>query len=102
MDKRSVVIEYKYLVIKYVPIAKDKGKVCIALNIDMKINFVPLALMELICKKFCRDFFKVVMEASNKFKGSKWEAKTQKHPDTFNFFKNIMVEYFENNCYGHL
>ena len=46
--------------------------VSVALDIDMKLNFLPMALLEMICKKFCKDFFWVVVEASNKFEGSKW------------------------------
>lgn len=44
----------------------------------------------MFCKKFCSDFFKVVEEASLKFPGSKWENKIKKHPETFQFFKDIM------------
>lgn len=68
------------MLIEYVPTGFHKGVVSVALNIDMKLNFLPLALMELICKKFCKDFFWVVMEASNNYEGSKWEAKVKKHP----------------------
>ena len=73
-------IDYKYLLIEYVPTGYNKGIVSVALDIDMKLNFLPMTLLEMICKKFCRDFFWVVLEASNNFSGSKWETKTKKHP----------------------
>ena len=60
--------------------SENRGQVTIAMNIDMKMNFVPLWMMEMVCKIFCKNFFKVVMRASLKFKGSKWEKKIEKHP----------------------
>lgn len=66
--------------VKYVPEGINKGRVSIAVNIDMKISFVPLFLMEMVVKKFCLDFFGIVMEAAAKFEGSKWDEKVKKHP----------------------
>jgi hypothetical protein len=63
--------------IKYVPIAPNKGLTTIGINIDMKINFIPLALLEYICKKFCKDFFRSIMEISKEFVNSKWEEKVK-------------------------
>ena len=87
INKDFVQIVFEYLVVQYIPTGIDKGKATVAINIDMKLNFVPLGIMEMVCKKFCRDFLWVVMEASNKFPGSKWDQKAKRHPETFNFFK---------------
>ena len=65
-------IDYKYLIVRYVPIDKKRGKATIAINVDMKINFVPLGIMEFVCKLVGKDFFRLVIAASGKFKGSKW------------------------------
>ena len=102
INPNCVTIDYKYLIVKYVPIGVNRGRISVAVNIDMKLNYVPLAIMEIVCKKFCRDFMGVVMEASAKFKGSKWEAKMKKQPDTFQFFKEVMVKYFNDKCYGYM
>lgn len=82
-NEKYVQIEYKYMMVKYIPEGIDKGRVSIAVNIDMKLNFIPLWIMEMVVKKFCLDFFKVVMEAASKFEGSKWDQKVKKHPETF-------------------
>jgi len=82
-NPKFVQINFEYLLIKYIPTGINKGKATLALNIDMKLNFVPLGIMEMVCKKFCFDFFKVVMQASENFKGSKWEAKVKRHPEAF-------------------
>lgn len=69
--------------VKYIPEGIHKGRVSIAVNIDMKISFVPLWIMEMVVKKFCLDFFGVVMSAAKSFKGSKWDEKVKKHPESF-------------------
>lgn len=65
---------------RYVPISEKRGRASIAVNIDMKLNFVPLGLMEFVCKLAFKDFFRLVMEASDRFEGSKWEQKIKKYP----------------------
>jgi hypothetical protein len=90
-----VQIDYKYLIIHYVPTGVNKGKAIIAVNTDMKISFVPLALMEVVSKSICLKFLESVRDANHKFKGSQWEKKVQKNPATFNFFKDIMQKYYE-------
>ena len=73
LNKKYVQLDYKYIIMEYVPISKGRGIVRIANNVDMKIDIVPLAIMEFICKKFCVDFLEIVMNVSGKFPGSKWE-----------------------------
>ena len=41
MHTDYVQIDYNYLIIQYTPIGKDKGRVLMASNIDMKIAVVP-------------------------------------------------------------
>lgn len=95
VNKDYVQIEYKYLMVQYIPIDQKRGKASIAINIDMKINFVPLGLMEFVCILAFKDFFNLVIEASAKFKGSKWDQKIQKHPEAFNFYKSMIDNYFK-------
>ena len=80
--------------VQYQPIDSKKGIATVAMNIDMKVNFVPLWIMEMVCKKFCCDFLQEVVKVSGTFKGSKWDEKVQRHPDTFNFFRESMGSYF--------
>ena len=97
MNPKYIQIDYKYLIIEYVPISVNRGKLSLAINNDMKLNFVPLFIMEFLVKKFCTDFFGSVMKASATFAGSEWEAKTKKNPSTFLFYKEIIDEYYRAN-----
>jgi hypothetical protein len=95
VNQDYVQIEYKYLIVRYIPIDQKRGRASIAVNIDMKLNFVPLGLMEFVCKVAIKDFFGLVMEASSKFPGSKWEQKIKRHPETFDFFKELINGYYQ-------
>jgi hypothetical protein len=68
--------------IQYTPTAVGRGRAMVAINIDMKLDFVPVSIMEFVVKKFCFDFFTIVMNAGRKFKGSKWEEKIERQPAT--------------------
>lgn len=83
LNPSYVQIDYRYLCIKYEPLAVGRGKATIAMNIDMKLNFVPLWILELVCKKFCNDFLQQVMDVSNRFPGSKWEQKVKRQPQSY-------------------
>ena len=58
--------------VKYFPLERGKGRIQMAVNIDMKLNLIPLWIIELVSKKFCRDFFDVIVKMSGKFSGSVW------------------------------
>ena len=45
LNPSYVQIDYRYLCIKYEPLAVGRGKATIAMNIDMKLNFVPLWIL---------------------------------------------------------
>lgn len=94
MNSNYVQIEYKYVVTQYEPIGVNKGKVTVAINNDLKLNFVPMRILEMITKMVCNDFIKTMVNASKKYEGSKWEAKVKKHPETYNFFKEIITRYY--------
>ena len=52
------------MTVMYEVIGVDRGKATIASNIDMKINIVPLAIMELVSKSICSNFLDNVMKCS--------------------------------------
>ena len=66
-------IDYKYFVVRFEPINRKRARATVAMNIDMKLNLVPLWIMEMVCKKFCCDFLQEVVRVSDSFKGSKWD-----------------------------
>ena len=41
-NKNFVQLEYKYFVLKYKPINKNKGHVTIAMNVNPKLDFLPM------------------------------------------------------------
>jgi len=53
--------------------------------------------MEMVSKSICLKFLDAVKDVTHKFKGSKWEAKVKRHPDTFNFFRDIMQQYYKEH-----
>lgn len=80
-------LDYKYLVVKYEPICKKTGKMTIALNVDSKMDFLPMFIIDKISGDFGKDFFKNIVRISKEFKGSEWEKNVEKEPELFNFFK---------------
>jgi hypothetical protein len=40
-----VQLDYKYFVVKYRPIKKCLGRLTLAINVDMKLNFLPIFIM---------------------------------------------------------
>ena len=97
VHEKYVQIDYKYLIISYVPTGVNRGKATIAVNTDMKISFVPLALMEMVSKSICLKFLEAIKEVSYRFEGSKWEEKMKRHPATFQFFKSVIAEYYQSH-----
>ena len=90
INEKYVQLEYKYFVVKYEPIDKIRGKVTLAMNVDIKLNFIPLFIQDKISQDYGEDFFKNIVEISKKFKGSKWEANVKENPALFNFFKTSL------------
>ena len=87
LNEKYVQIDYKYIIMEYVPLGVGKGLVRMANNVDMKVSLLPLSILEFISKKFCVDFLEIVMKVSHKFPHSKWEQKVHDHPEAFNFFR---------------
>jgi hypothetical protein len=52
INKKYVAIDYNYFVLRYRPLRKDFGQVILAMNVDAKIGFAPLWLMEYISRDY--------------------------------------------------
>ncbi len=57
-------IDWKYIVARYDPISLGKGKLTMAMDMDVKVDFVPMILLKMVCKKFCKDLVRKVREIS--------------------------------------
>ena len=63
MNKDNIQIQFNYLVVKYVPICLNKGKVVIAMNIDIKLD-MPINILKFFCKKIGRELMQKVVQIS--------------------------------------
>lgn len=90
-------LDYKYLVIKYEPLGVGKGKFTMAMNIDTKMDFLPMWAMDKVCQDFGNEFFENIMKLSKNFKGSQWEKNVEKNPDLFNFFKKVIDNHLSHD-----
>jgi hypothetical protein len=59
-NKDSVQLEYKFFVVQYKPINRHKGKIKIAMNVDMKIS-APKFILDPVTQNFGKDFLKNVL-----------------------------------------
>ena len=57
---------------EYVPIGFNRGRIKLATNIDMKIGFLPLFVINKSLRIFAFDFFEKLMEVNKNFRGSDW------------------------------
>lgn len=94
MNPANLQADFNYIVVRYDPICVGRGKLTLVMDIDVKVDFVPLFMLKVVCKKFCKDLVQKVLKVSEEFKGSIWEKKMKEKPETFNFFKNSIADYF--------
>jgi hypothetical protein len=71
-DPELVELEYKFYIIEYCPIAHNRGKVRLATNIDMKLNFLPMFVINKSLRIFSFDYFKNLLKVNKNFQGSAW------------------------------
>lgn len=87
-------LEYKFFIVEYIPLTKDRAKIRLSSKIDMKMNYLPLFILNKSARIFAFDYFKNILKISNNFKGSMWEKKIAERPALYEFFKRKMIEYF--------
>jgi hypothetical protein len=76
INPEYVQLEYNFFVLQYEPICKGKGKIILAMNVDTKMNFIPMWIQDKIAQDFGQDFFKNIINISSKFHHSQWEKNT--------------------------
>ena len=55
---------------EYIPIGRNRGKIRLATNIDMKIGFLPLFVINKSLRIFAFDYFENLMDVNKNFIGS--------------------------------
>lgn len=56
----------------YEPLSRGRGKITLAMNVDIKLNFIPLWIQDKLSQDFGEQFFENIMKLSKKFKNSQW------------------------------
>jgi hypothetical protein len=70
-----VELEYKFYIMEYVPVTEGHGRIRLATNIDMKMGFLPMFVLNKTLRIFSFDYFENLMKVNKHFKGSEWEKK---------------------------
>lgn len=58
--------------IQYEPINKTKGKIVLAMNVDIKLDFLPMWIQDKVSQDFGEEFLANIIAVCKKFKGSQW------------------------------
>ena len=86
-------LEYKFFIVEYIPITKERAKVRLASKVDMKLNYLPQFIINISARKFAFDYFTNIIKVSKKFEGSDWDKKIKQNPDFYQFFASKIDEY---------
>lgn len=87
-------LEYKFFIVEYLPLTKQRAKIRLSSKIDMKMNYLPLFILNKSARIFAFDYFKNILKISKNYKGSPWEKSASERPDLYDFFKKKMSDYF--------
>jgi hypothetical protein len=70
--EKYVRLEYKFFIVEYIPLSNGRAKIRLASKIDMKMNFLPLFILNKSARIFAFDYFKNILEKVKNYKGSAW------------------------------
>ena len=73
--------------VEYRPIKEGVGEITVAMNVDSKINMVPIWVVEMLSLDYELNLLKKIIKISESFKGSEWEENVKKNPELYNFLK---------------
>ena len=87
INEKYIQLSYKYFVVEYRPMREGVGQITVAMNVDSKINIVPMWMMDMLSQDYGSNFLKNIIKISESFKGSEWEENVKKNPELYNFLK---------------
>lgn len=67
MDPDLVELSYKFYIMEYIPVGINRGKIRLATNIDMRLGFLPMFVINKTLRIFAFDYFSNLMEVNRKF-----------------------------------
>jgi hypothetical protein len=88
-------LEYKFFIVEYLPLTKQRAKIRLSSKIDMKMNFLPLFILNKSARIFAFDYFKNILKIGKTYQGSPWQKKATERPDIYEFFIKKIDEFFE-------
>ena len=74
-ESEYVRLEYKFFIVEYLPISKERAKIRLASKIDMKMNYLPLFLLNKSARIFAFDYFKNILKIAKHYQDSPWQKK---------------------------
>lgn len=93
-ESEFVRLEYKFFIVEYLPLTKQRARIRLSSKIDMKMNYLPLFILNKSARIFAFDYFKNILKISKNYKGSPWEKSAAERPDLYDFFKKKVGDYF--------
>jgi len=73
-------LEYKFFIVEYIPLTKKRAQIRLASKIDMKLNFLPLFILNKSARIFAFDYFKNILDRTKNYEGSAWQQKVKEKP----------------------
>lgn len=71
-NDKYVRLEYKFFIVEYKPIGKNRAKIRLCSKIDMKMNYLPMFILNKSARIFAFDYFKNILDRVKNYKGSAW------------------------------
>lgn len=95
-NEKYVRLEYKFFIVEYIPVSKGRAKIRLASKVDMKMNYLPLFIINKSARIFAFDYFRNILKNVKNYKGSAWEKKVAERPAMYEFFFGKIKEKFSN------
>ena len=67
MNEKFIQLEYKYFILIYKPICRGKGNITLAMNVDTKMDFIPIWLQDKISQDFGNQFYTSILKQTKGF-----------------------------------
>jgi hypothetical protein len=58
-------------------LTKQRAKIRLATKVDMKLNFLPLFILNKSARIFAFDYFKNILDRTKNYEGSAWQKKAK-------------------------
>jgi hypothetical protein len=77
-ESKYVRLDYKYYILEYIPLTKTRGKINMVSSIDLKMDYLPVFIINKTARIFSFDYMKNYVRINKKFAGSKWDIAKEK------------------------